>query len=182
MTPTTIIKNVVPSILSDDFSTGQWKNRRLVIMTSLLVCGFCLVGITLVVIGSIATAAWQGSSPSYDKNIVDLASSIVWGVITLATSIIGAYVFAANFDTKDYRKNVVEMQSRGVSTTVESKVTTTGATPATIQAAPLAPDRGDQPDETTTTDQATVISVDPGTTTTIQTDTSSTTNTRGPAG
>lgn len=128
----------------DDFGPNNWYYRRLVIMVSLSISGLIIVAVALVVVAAIAMTAWTGRSPSYDVNLLRLAESLIWPLLTFAGSIIGAYVFAANWDAKDYRKNITEMQSRGIVTTVESKVVTTPVQSATPT--PL-PDQGNQPDE-----------------------------------
>lgn len=140
-----LLRSMVPVQEDTDFSASNWRYRRTIIMVSLLVCGICVLGVSLVIIAAIARIAWTGSSPSYDANLLRLAEALVWATLTFAGSIIGAYVFGANFDSKDYRKSVVELSSRGVVTTVESKVVTTPVTPTPAPVDPV-PDQGTQPD------------------------------------
>ena len=163
------VKAVLPGNDSE-FGPNNWYYRRLVIMVSLAICGIIILAIGLIVVAGIALTAWKVSSAVYDSNLLRLAETLVWVLLTFAGSIIGTYVFAANWDAKDYRKNITEMQARGISTVVESKVTTVGAAVQPAVVTPTVPDAGEQPDDT-------VAQADPGTTTTIETKTA-----QGPAG
>lgn len=139
------VQNNVSSYLpQEDSSYGpnNWFYRRMVIMSALAVCGLSIVGISMVVVFGMAQVSWSGVTVTYDSNLLRLAEGIVWASLTFAGTVIGAYVFGSNSDTKDFRKNVLEMQSRGVTTITETRVVNTLASPPV--------DVGDQSDETKT--------------------------------
>lgn len=129
MTIRNMMQSMLPIQESNDFSTTNWLYRRTIIIVSMIVCGICIICVTLVVVGAIGLTAWTGRAVTYDSNLLRLAESLLWGAFTSASAIIGAYVFGANFDTKDYRKSIIELQSRGVTTISETKVTTSIAEP-----------------------------------------------------
>jgi hypothetical protein len=85
----------------------EWTNRRRVIFYSLAFCG-CIFGI-IVIVACTALFVNLFIKSSIDTNISQLLESILYTTSFVATSIIGSYVFGANFDYSNSRSNISQI-------------------------------------------------------------------------
>lgn len=131
--------NLVPE--SNDFSASNWFYRRVIIMCALVLCAVIVIVITAVVAGSITLSVWRGNALNVDPNLLRLAETLLWTTFTFAGGIIGTYVFGANWDTKDYRRAVLELQKTPVVTSTTTTVETAVVPAKNVE------DKGEQPDE-----------------------------------
>jgi TRAP-type mannitol/chloroaromatic compound transport system permease large subunit len=93
-----IIKRPIPPILP------QWQNRRQVIRWSLLFCG----GAAAAVVSSACGALFLNIlyKVTIDSNLIQLLTTILYTSAFVSTSIIGSYVFGANFDYANSRAHI----------------------------------------------------------------------------
>jgi hypothetical protein len=89
---------------NDDEYRPVWTNRRKVIFGTLILCGALIAAIVLVpMIGSFVPGfTLQGP-------VADVLSNGLYVLAFLAATVIGAYVFGANFDSSSYRDSLKEI-------------------------------------------------------------------------
>lgn len=97
----------------EDFGPNNWKKRRLVIFWTLSICGVTFVAISGSTVTMMLLTAFAGKALTFDQNLIALASTIIWATVSTATTIILGYVFGANLDAKDYRKQLTELSATG---------------------------------------------------------------------
>lgn len=97
----------------EDFGPNNWKKRRLVIFWTLAICAAAFVSIAGSTVTMMLISAYVGKPLTFDQNLIALASTIVWASVSTATTIILGYVFGANLDAKDYRKQMSELSATG---------------------------------------------------------------------
>ena len=94
----------------------QWENRRRVIFATLFFCGFTTGLVVLSACGALFSSMYF--KINIDNNIVQLLTTILYTSAFVATSIIGSYVFGANFDYANSREQIGKFFGRAESLTV----------------------------------------------------------------
>jgi hypothetical protein len=88
----------------------NWQNRRKVIFVTLI---FCATAAGLVVLSACnALFLSMFFKIPIDTNIVELLTTILYTSAFVATSIIGSYVFGANFDYANSREHISKFLAR----------------------------------------------------------------------
>lgn len=90
-------------ILKDsEFSTSNWTNRRFIVKSALL---YCMIAFSFIVI-AVITLMYIKPEYRYDQNLTSILSTALTTLGFLTISIIGSYVFGAQWDTNSYRNSV----------------------------------------------------------------------------
>lgn len=83
----------------------DWSHRRQVVFWSLGFCGACVASIVLTACVALFLNMFV-STTVVDNNLVQLLTTVLYTAAFVATSIIGSYVFGANFDYANSRQHV----------------------------------------------------------------------------
>jgi len=99
-----ILSQIHDEFSADDEYRPVWSNRRKVIFGSLILCGTLIAAIILVpLIGSFFPAF------TLQDPVASVLSNGLYVLAFLAATVIGAYVFGANFDSSSYRNSLKEI-------------------------------------------------------------------------
>lgn len=88
-----------------EFSTSNWKNRRFIIKSALL---YCMLAFSAIIV-SVIVLMYIKPEYRYDQNITGILSTALTTLGFLTISIIGSYVFGAQWDTNSYRSSIASI-------------------------------------------------------------------------
>jgi hypothetical protein len=99
-----IVSEIHDKFSHDDEYRPVWENRRKVIFGTLILCGSLIAAIILVpLIGSFFPGF------TLQEPVSSVLSNGLYVLAFLAATVIGAYVFGANFDSSSYRNSLKEI-------------------------------------------------------------------------
>ena len=102
----------VKKMLEDPEFRPKWTNRRKVIFISLGISGAIVVLIALTSLFVVVHSEVTGNPTQIPSEITGVMTTLIWSLILFATTIIGAYVFGANFDHKNFRNSFTELAGK----------------------------------------------------------------------
>ncbi len=102
----------VTKMLEDPEFRPKWTNRRKVIFISLSISGAIVVLIALTSLFVVVHSEVTGKPAKIPSEITGVMTTLIWSLILFATTIIGAYVFGANFDHKNFRSSFTELAGK----------------------------------------------------------------------
>lgn len=103
--------HVAPKTLHQDPQyKPKWENRRNVIKICLW---SCLILYTIIILSGcfslLLVYIKDKSNITFDANVVSLLQTGLWSLSGIAISVIGSYVFGAQWDINNYRKNAGQL-------------------------------------------------------------------------
>ena len=99
-----ILSEIHKQFSADDEYRPVWANRRKVIFGTLILCGTLIAAIILVPIVGSFFPSFALADP-----VANVLSNGLYVLAFLAATVIGAYVFGANFDSSSYRNSLKEI-------------------------------------------------------------------------
>lgn len=99
-----ILSQIHEEFSQDNEYRPVWKNRRKVIFGTLFLCGGLIAAIILVPIVGSFVPGFALQDP-----VANVLSNGLYVLAFLAATVIGAYVFGANFDSSSYRNSLKEI-------------------------------------------------------------------------
>ena len=90
-------------IATSDFKM-DWSRRRWVVYTALIVLGTIITIIT----GVLVALLFMRNGSDFER-LLDVVTTLIYADIFAVMTLIGSYVFGAQYDATNYRSSIVEM-------------------------------------------------------------------------